>query len=240
MERPASVRPSFEEALVGERISAEECKVIFSFVGSLLESSKESYFDPVLARLNPAYAANSFEFVVRVAESVRLQQDNTLSIDDLAAAILLTGNKESYPDNDARLEFRRAVFASVGYLTLLYLPKIPGSLHELQLDIPRLPSVPETTIPSQQAERQIQRMLKNFGDLFPSPTEAINAEECLYTTRLNYSSLVKVSNVRIEWVDVLSAHLHFDASTKTLMIFRLPSFCVLHLRRLTHDTVFHR
>ncbi|KAH6714499.1 hypothetical protein BKA61DRAFT_481392 [Leptodontidium sp. MPI-SDFR-AT-0119] len=81
-------------------------------------------------------------------------------------------------------------------------------------------------------------MLKNFGELFPECSPTLS-EITLYSSRLNVFSLSRQSNVQIKWVDVLSAHLEFDSATKTLLLFRLPSFCLFHSRRVDQVSAFH-
>jgi hypothetical protein len=39
-----------------------------------------------------------------------------------------------------------------------------------------------------------------------------------------------ILGVRIHWVDMLSWHLDYDQATRTLSLFRFPSFCVATLR----------
>lgn len=51
--------------------------------------------------------------------------------------------------------------------------------------------------------------------------------DILETTNLNYYTLSKVANIEIIWVDSLLQHLDFDRRSKTLKIFRFPSFCYL-------------
>lgn len=51
--------------------------------------------------------------------------------------------------------------------------------------------------------------------------------DVLETTNLNYYTLSKVANIQIIWVDSLLQHLDFDRRSKTLKIFRFPSFCYL-------------
>lgn len=47
----------------------------------------------------------------------------------------------------------------------------------------------------------------------------------LYGSSLKYSSLATIGRVKLKWVDTLTAHLAFDRPSRTLSIFRFPSFC---------------
>jgi hypothetical protein len=49
----------------------------------------------------------------------------------------------------------------------------------------------------------------------------------LFVSTINYHSLRTMGNVSLKWVDSLSCHLNFDSRTRTLSVFRFPSFCAL-------------
>jgi hypothetical protein len=53
-----------------------------------------------------------------------------------------------------------------------------------------------------------------------------SSDDVLYESSLSYASLFTMGRVRLEWVDRLTGHLAFDRSTRTLSVFRFPSFCV--------------
>lgn len=57
----------------------------------------------------------------------------------------------------------------------------------------------------------------------------ISSGHVLYESSLNYFSLYTIGRVRLQWVDTLTAHLAFDRSTRTLYVFRFPSFCVANI-----------
>lgn len=97
---------------------------------------------------------------------------------------------------------------------------------------------------------EVQRTLSYFFSSFQYRDENIEgATECqrgsiihsvnfrsddrLYESALNYSSLFTIGGVKIKWVDTLTAHLAFNRRTRTLSIFRFPSFCVANVLRHT-------
>lgn len=55
------------------------------------------------------------------------------------------------------------------------------------------------------------------------------SNDVLYQSSLNYFSLSIIGHVKVIWVDTLTSHLAFDRSTRTLSIFRFPSFCATHV-----------
>lgn len=50
--------------------------------------------------------------------------------------------------------------------------------------------------------------------------------ETVYESIVNYYTLQKIGHVRLEWVDTITDHLRFDPYTRTLSLFRLPTFCL--------------
>ncbi|KAK0739061.1 hypothetical protein B0T21DRAFT_409446 [Apiosordaria backusii] len=80
-----------------------------------------------------------------------------------------------------------------------------------------------TSVKCNVALRPIPGMLRSFGEIFPTPSTAYNNDregETLYSSRLNFFSLHRLSGARIKWVETLGAHLDFDPTTKELMLFR--------------------
>lgn len=67
-----------------------------------------------------------------------------------------------------------------------------------------------------------------------SQNNGSSSNDVLYESSLNYFSLFTIGRVRLKWVDTLAAHLAFDRSTRTLFVFRFPSFCVTNVLR-KHD-----
>ncbi|KAK4039377.1 hypothetical protein C8A01DRAFT_47166 [Parachaetomium inaequale] len=75
----------------------------------------------------------------------------------------------------------------------------------------------------------------------PLPSHARGADDdILYESSLNYFTLRTIGRVKLKWVDTLTAHLAFDRSTRTLSLFRYPSFCVANLLRTNDVAVLRR
>jgi hypothetical protein len=66
------------------------------------------------------------------------------------------------------------------------------------------------------------------------------SNEVLYESTLNYSSLFTIGRIRLKWVDTLTAHLDFDRQTRTLSVFRFPSFCVANVLRTKDLKILNR
>lgn len=74
---------------------------------------------------------------------------------------------------------------------------------------------------------------RNLEAISVSPNGNIEAGlrsgEMLYAATLNFASLSTIGRVRVAWVNDLSSHLIFDRPTRTLYVFRFPTYCVLNV-----------
>ncbi len=57
----------------------------------------------------------------------------------------------------------------------------------------------------------------------------LSQDEIIHVSSINYAMLHQFGKVTIEWTDVLSCHLLFLPSTRTLYLFRLPTVCAMNL-----------
>ena len=55
--------------------------------------------------------------------------------------------------------------------------------------------------------------------------------EHIELSHVSFDMIQNFAKVRIEWVDCLSMHLEFDSRTRTLKVFRFPSFCRIMCRK---------
>lgn len=62
----------------------------------------------------------------------------------------------------------------------------------------------------------------------------------LFLSTLNYSTLKTIGKIRLEWVDNLTDHLHFDPGARTLCVFRFPSLCVLGVLKVKNSVILER
>ena len=88
------------------------------------------------------------------------------------------------------------------------------------------------------AEKPLYTLLDTFGDVLPSRrtgTENLMDHDStsmwfpLCPSEINAYLLWSLLDINIVWVDTLGLHLHYDKSTKTLSLFKYPSFCVAML-----------
>lgn len=96
-------------------------------------------------------------------------------------------------------------------------------------------------MPMDLADRETAILLKGFGNLLPTrplhlaKLASETSKEALtwspiFPVDINAHILSTIMRVRIYWVDILSLHLDYDQATRTLSLFRFPSFCVATLR----------
>ncbi len=65
---------------------------------------------------------------------------------------------------------------------------------------------------------------------FPVSKESSGLRQSkLFVSNLNASTLQDLAHIQIIWIDTISAHLDFDPTIPSVKLFRLPSFCKLHM-----------
>ena len=55
----------------------------------------------------------------------------------------------------------------------------------------------------------------------------VGQSSVLHVSTLNFQSLQTIGKIRLSWVSDLSSHLDFEPRTRTLSVFRFPTFCAL-------------
>lgn len=150
---------------------------------------------------------------------------------------------------------RYLVFAVLAWQSMLFLPSFdsyslnenavsPDNQFAVYQDVNQPNSglvFDASKMPMDLADRDMAILLKGFGNLLPArpPDLARLASETskeasswspIVPTELNAHILSTILRVRIHWVDTLSLHLDYDQATRTLSLFRFPSFCVATLR----------
>ncbi len=90
------------------------------------------------------------------------------------------------------------------------------------------------------AELPMMIFLKAYGNLLPARSQAWDKETNKLTeaalswfpidpSEMNAHFFQMMLRVDIRWVDTLALHIDYDKSTRTLSLFRYPSFCVAML-----------
>jgi hypothetical protein len=187
----------------------------------------------------PRVAADCWPWLGAVASTIFRQEDAGTSIDDIwedmiesHGATPLHPRKESKNQKSACLI---AVFAVLCWGSMTLSPRLvwPEGTSPNCLALQHLK--PEHQgLKMDFAQRPIAALFKNLqrsrvGHRWRPPINAAVAGDAtvLYVSSLNFSSLQVMGKIRLKWVDNINAHLDFDSRTRTLSIFRYPSFCAL-------------
>ncbi|KAJ5121671.1 uncharacterized protein N7515_009632 [Penicillium bovifimosum] len=167
------------------------------------------------------------------------------SIDEITVHLRDTGVFDSAEDQEHHQTL--LVFAALGWASMLY--QADFDLHladELIIncdsDQPHSGIVFDTfKVPIELSDRPLSVLLKAFGQLLPAPSSnspyfasktssMVSVWQPLHPDETNAYLLHVLLRVHIRWVDVLALHLDYDKSTRTLTLFRYPSFCAAMLR----------
>ncbi|KAL8711217.1 MAG: hypothetical protein Q9220_004362 [cf. Caloplaca sp. 1 TL-2023] len=156
------------------------------------------------------------------------------------------------------------MFMTLGWVTMLYDPETDPSLDELALSrltrVSRRPFNTEALLYYEQnfglVQQPLSVLLRGFGSVIPQSngngpdlgyllSSPITmgppaSSEYLMLSYLSYSTLSRVAQIKIEWVDCLNLHLEFDEGRRLLKLFRFPSFCRLAYPAKGKRTFLHR
>jgi hypothetical protein len=179
------------------------------------------------------------------------QETEGVSIDEITAYLRETG----VFDHTKALQghYTLLVFAALGWRSMLYQAAFNVcSIQELAIhqdsDQPQSGLVFDMyKVSAELSDRPMSVLLKAFGHLLParSPNSRYVASEAgsiaslwrpLNPEETNAYLLHVLLGVQIRWVDTLALHLDYDKSTKTLSLFRYPSFCLEMLR--SHGMIY--
>ena len=221
--------------MVGDNLEAHHSK-IETFKVWLRNIIDDGVCKRFSAILHPAFCARSekntrvVRLLCEVAEQLRRRED--ISIKRIIS--VLAGNSVLRESPSGKDQIR-CIFASVGWLTMLYKPNTSEVCEPLTIAPGRASFFLSSTLDTSFAQRSLTEMLRNYGDILPmgrtmdanGPAEADT--QALQVASLNVATLKRVANVKIEWVDEISGHLDFQPSIPSLKILRFPSFCHLHM-----------
>lgn len=188
--------------------------------------------------------SHGLQFLAVVAGLFKDDQKDGISISELCDSVMTQYNVD--PDSEEISKEiihsgEQAIFAAIGWLSMLYKPaKATARSFNLNLE-PKQASLKPLHM-RDVAKRPVAGFLRGLGNILPSPDPKCGGfgggaipgasndgrSQQIYTSTLNYYSLRTIGNINIKWVDTLSAHLEFHTFSRTLMLFRFPSFCALN------------
>ncbi|KAL9615520.1 MAG: hypothetical protein Q9167_000033 [Letrouitia subvulpina] len=168
------------------------------------------------------------------------QSSQHLGIDEIANHLVNRSLVSPQDDKYCHGEARRLVFAVLGWQTMLYKPAL-GTCPSQQLAVTdeqagyRGQAFVSLKQHQMATKRPLYEFLMGFGILLPplnfcgslDPEEkgAIDAHTAVKPSQFNAYIFQSIGHFKLKWVDILSCHLDLDDRTKTIYLFRHPSFC---------------
>lgn len=235
-------------------LDLHQIQPLIEFFENSLRNDEPDFYQPVLDYCGIANNGDSNDASVRLVESVatimRQNTDRQISMNKVIHGI--RDRRGQTTSTDALpAAVRQGMFRLFGLMTLLY--KVPGSISttHISTSAPRYPLVaPEKKIIEDLAGT-LGGLIGSFGRFTPLPrkneSNSVFREwpktpksQVLSTSVVNIDVLTQVSKIHIVWSDLLSAHLLFDRTLRTLTLFRFPTFCALNLPREKEMTLFDR
>jgi hypothetical protein len=212
----------------------------------------------ILRRDSPSATVDCWHWCFVVIKTFQALKDDDPSIEKAYQRLIENAN-QSLHDIKAheKLQVLRAMFAVICWTSATLKPLLDDEATAATTDAAN-PGVVQTSsslaaenssqkYSSRDLRRPISKMFYSFRNHAEDVEESerhpasggtqrsgSSSNDVLHESSLNYSSLFRIGRVRLKWVDTLTAHLAFDRSTRTLSVFRFPSYCVTNVLR-KHD-----
>ena len=189
--------------------------------------------------VNPSPLDSNFLTIFRAVSSIACEG----SIDNIIKILIIDGVfKDNGGDQAADFIRENLVFAMLGWLSMLYIPCFDQdiTIFKIRYD-PNQPNsrlIYEAFVVDDKAtEHEPACFLKKFGNLLPARHRAlavaggqrsktVSSLSPISPTKFNIEVLSTLLRIRVQWVDTIALHLDYDQTTRTLSLFRYPSFCV--------------
>jgi hypothetical protein len=142
----------------------------------------------------------------------------------------------SGPSSDSKA--KHCLISLIGWCSLLFIPSRTITDGTFDIDPQGAKCFTQSSIQLENAQRPVDELLRSFGELLPKrrtilEIDTINATKTdfnmkYHVSNLNVATLKQLADVKIVWVDAVSAHLDFNPTIPALCIFKAPSYCKLH------------
>lgn len=178
------------------------------------------------------------EFIANVAETIKSHP-----LGDPSLNAILDGTLAKYgiklSASKTRTSGQHMIFIIVGWLTMLFRPLGPASTDSnFRLLLLDKQSHFKASQGIETSRRPIAGLLRGLGSLLPN-VETGRPDQ-IHVSRLNVWTLKTIGKINIQWVDTLSAHLDFHPASKTLLLFRFPTFCAVNCLGKEEDHCFDK
>ena len=182
----------------------------------------------------------------RVIDALDGDCQNSLSLDEVLQLSLTSyGINLRDMDPGALNKSRQGLFLIVSWLTTVF--QCPKQSPDAKLCV-RFPFTNHSLRAEQDiamAKRPILRLIRGFGPLLPTTGQFADTieqkrPELIHASSLNMSSLHLIDKIRIRWTSSLGCHLMFDPLSRTIALYRFPSFCATSLLKDSKRVAFDR
>lgn len=200
----------------------------------------------ILSRAVPVTAEDILEFTISIVAVLRDAPKEGMSIDEILQSILVPLERDlDRLGVDIANASRHAVFMVLSWLTMIYEASGDKSNGRFRIKLPLQSEGVREEQNMDNASRPLSRLLRGFGQLLPSTEVVLAAIEkptpdLIYANNLNMFSLKLINKIRIEWTNSLGCHLMFSPLSRTLSIFRFPSFCAITCETSTGETAIDK
>lgn len=199
-------------------LCSKAAELDFTFFSNLTDASRTEV-RPI--RLSGA----RLDFVLAVAMALQGLSNPKITMRDVLGHVLtqygITPADLPIDKQEAALQY---LFASCGWLTMLYEPQKPVEERTFRINSWISSGSPQQSTLS--AQRPLVGMFLGFGKLLPYIGREDNSV-LIRSSTVSFYTLKTIGKVKIVWTNSASSHLSFDARSRRLNVFRLPSFCAL-------------
>ena len=236
-------------ALVGQEYSDSQYgQTYFAYLQTQSRTLDQTQFEPLFnsSQLSQAqFSEKIMDVIISVANWIREEARPNTTMEDIVKSVISPDrskgsaglSSEAVPLSSRlspeKLEIGlQAIFASIGWLSLIYVPSQMVTKGQFSIRESRSKSVIRHEQSTACANKSFCNMSLGFGHLLPSlniGSAVATDNTLLYTSTLNFSALKDLGKVSIYWTLEIGSHLDFDPIRRKLTLFRLPSFCALCL-----------
>ena len=213
------------------------CKAYILYLTHELDALRDVQFEPFWIRLSiqvPISSADTLAFAASLARVYVTAPKPGSSLDEILDILLAKHdlNMRMLPASDVA-NARHIGFYVLLTLTTFMKPTIGAADSGFTIEISQRTAAFRGGQSIDCARRPISNLLRGYGPLLPTyeqVTRGIDSVESntIRVSSLNYASLKMMAKVNIEWTPVLSSHLVFRPMSRTLMLYKFPTFCALH------------
>ena len=184
----------------------------------------------------PKVAAQCWNLFQAVSRAVAKLDDAGYSIEDLWESTKLSSDPDTgqltpaVPASGRDDQCLIVIFAMLCWSSMIFQPELTGDKASVTPCLAiQQPHAESQTLKFDFVQRPIPVVFRKFQKALacrrPTRKSAKDGGSTLFVSTINYHSLRTIGKVGLKWVDDMSCHLSFDSRTRTLSVFRLPSFC---------------